>query len=193
MFSTIIADPPWSYDNTGTRGAAANQYSTMTIGDICDLPIADIANKDAVLLLWGTWPLLPEALQVMQAWGFKYVTGFPWVKIHGVPQTTLWGELIIKPRYGVGHWVRGCSEYVFVGRRGKVELPDKDFMGLISENYRHSRKPENLYDFAESLQGPYLEIFARRRRVGWTCIGNEITKRDIREDLSLLLTEEVAA
>jgi N6-adenosine-specific RNA methylase IME4 len=183
-YGVIIADPPWQYEQNKIRGAAENHYDVLTIDDICALPVQDAAADDAVLLLWATWPLLPEAMRVMGAWGFAYVSGFPWIKIHGAPQQDLWGEQFIRPRYGVGYWVRGCSEPLLIARRGKPALPSNDFMGLLSENYRHSRKPENLYHFAESLPGPYAELFARRPRSGWVCFGNEIDGRDIREVFS---------
>lgn len=192
-FSTIIADPPWSYEQNKIRGAAENHYNVMSIGDICALPVGDIAAPHATLLLWGTWPLLPEAQLVMHRWGFLFVTGFPWIKIHGAPQMDLWEKVVIRPRYGVGYWVRGCSELVLIGRRGTPNLPTEDFMGLLSENYHHSRKPDNIHHYAEQLAGPYLELFARRRRPGWTCLGNEITGNDIRDDLEQLADAEVSA
>jgi N6-adenosine-specific RNA methylase IME4 len=173
-YGVILSDPPWRYGNSGTRGAAENHYPTMALGEICALPIRELAADDAVLLLWATWPLLSEGLQVVEAWGFQYVTGFPWIKIHGMPRTNLWGEIEIRPRYGVGFWMRGCSELLLIGRRGAVSPPDRDFMGLLSENYGHSRKPDNVYEYAEALPGPYLEMFARRPRSGWDAYGNEI-------------------
>ncbi len=110
----------------------------------------------------------------MDAWGFQYKTGFPWIKILDEPRMSLFGDMIIKPQYGVGFWVRGASEYVAIGTRGKVSPPNSGFVGLLSENFQHSRKPENIYEIAESLPGPYLELFARRRRDGWDAFGNEI-------------------
>lgn len=173
-YGVILADPPWRYANAGTRGAAENHYSTMSTAELCALPVRDLAAPDSLLLLWATWPQLQEAVSVIEAWGFQYVTGFPWVKVHGEPRTNLWGEIQIRPRYGVGFWIRGCSEPLLIGRRGSVSPPDRDFMGLISENYAHSRKPDNVYEYAEAMPGPYLEMFARRPRVGWDQFGNEI-------------------
>lgn len=172
-YGVIIADPAWRYSNTGTEGSAEGEYGTMSTADVCALPVASLAAPDSVLLLWGTWPLLPDALRVMQAWGFRYVTGFPWIKIEGEPSRTLWGELEIKPQYGIGFWVRGCSEFVFVGRRGNVSPPADGFVGLLSQNFGHSRKPDSLHHYAESLPGPYLELFARRPRAGWDVWGNQ--------------------
>ena len=173
-YGVIIADPAWRYNNSGQNGAAEHEYATMSVADICVLPVQQLAADDSVLLLWGTWPLLPDAMRVMQAWGFRYVTGFPWIKIAGEPSRDMWGELDIKPQFGVGFWVRGCSEFVFVGRRGNVRPPTENFVGLLSENFGHSRKPDSLHHYAESMPGPYLELFARRAREGWDVWGNQV-------------------
>lgn len=166
-YGVIIADPPWPYQQFSERkqGAASAIYNLMTIDELCAMPIKDLSANDSILLLWGTWPKLPEALQVMMAWGFEYVTGFPWIKLDGNGI----------PVYGIGFWVRGCSEFVFIGRRGNVSPPRLDgFLGLMSPNLYHSRKPESLHEYAETLPGPYLELFGRRTRLGWTVFGNEI-------------------
>lgn len=173
-YGVIVADPPWAYRNRGVEGAAEREYATMATSDIKALPVADMALRDSVLFLWATWPNLPEAMRVVEAWGFDFVTGFPWIKIQGFPSVDLWGELDIKPQYGVGFWVRGCSEPLLIARRGNVSPPDGGFVGLLSENLRHSRKPENIYHIAERLPGPYLEMFARRPRAGWDAWGNEV-------------------
>lgn len=173
-YGVVLADPPWRYGNSGCRGAAENHYPTMSLAEICALPVASIAAPDSVLLLWATWPQLQEGLAVVKAWGFEYVTGFPWVKIVGEPTRDLWGDLDIKPQYGIGFWVRGCSELLLIGRRGNVSPPKDGFVGLLSENFRHSRKPDNLYHYAERLPGPRLEMFCRRARPGWDVFGNEV-------------------
>lgn len=173
-YKVILADPPWNYANAGCRGAAENHYPTMTLKQICALPVGELAAPDSILLLWATWPQLREGFEVVKAWGFDYVTGFPWLKIIGEPSINLWGEWDIKPQYGVGFWVRGCSEPLFIARRGNVSPPTDGFVGLLSENLRHSRKPENIYHYAETLDGPYVELFARRPRNGWDVWGNQI-------------------
>lgn len=173
-YSVILADPAWSYDNSGCRGAAANEYSTMTDKDIMALPVGNLAADDSILLMWATWPKLVEAcIPTMKAWGFEYVTGFPWVKVTDVSHT-LWGQIEISVPYGVGFWARGCTEPLLIGRRGKVSPPTDGFIGLLSPNLFHSRKPESIYHYAESLPGPYLELFARRERPGWHVWGNEV-------------------
>ena len=173
QYGVIVADCPWKYGNTGCRGAAENHYATMSVSDLAALPISLMASENAVLFQWATWPMLIEALDVMRAWGFTYVTGLPWIKIQGDPSRNLWGELCITPQYGVGFWVRGCSEPLLIGRRGDVSPMTSDLIGLLSDNLHHSRKPENVYHIAERLPCPYLELFARRGRTGWDVWGHE--------------------
>ena len=173
-YRVILADPPWSYSNSGTRGAAANIYPTMTDAALMALPVAELADDDAVLLLWATWPKLAEAcLPIVAAWGFQYVTAFPWVKVTDVSRD-LWGELRISVPYGVGFWARGTSEPLLIAKRGNPKPPPNGFIGLLSPNLRHSRKPDSVYECAEAMPGPYLEMFARRPRIGWDAFGNQI-------------------
>ena len=173
-YGVILADPPWSYANAGCRGAAANEYITMTDADIARLPIADLAAENCVLLMWATWPKLAEAcLPALAGWGFNYITAFPWVKVTSV-SPTLWGAIEITVPYGVGFWARGTSEPLLIGKRGKPSPPPNGFIGLLSPNLHHSRKPESIYEYAEAMPGPYLELFARRRRPGWDAWGNEV-------------------
>ena len=167
-YGVIVADPPWPYQQFSERkqGAASAEYNLMTMDELYGIPIKDMASEDSILLLWGTWPKLPEAVQTMNAWGFEYVTGFPWVKLNKN------GNGIY---YGIGFWVRGCSEFVLIGRRGNVSPPRLEgFLGLMSPNLKHSHKPEDIYAIAESLPGPYLELFSRRSRRGWHSFGNEV-------------------
>lgn len=173
-YRVIVADPPWNYGNAGCRGAAENHYPTMNVEQICALPIEALAADDSMLFLWATWPQLVEAMAVVKAWGFEYLTGLPWVKIVGLPSVDLWGDLKIKAQYGVGFWIRGCTEPLLIARRGSVAPMSGDLIGLLSENLRHSRKPENVYHIAERLEGPYVELFARRPRKGWDSWGNHI-------------------
>lgn len=176
-YRVIIADPPWRYGGGGEsfRGSAEHHYPTVTPQELGEIPVKDWADPaGCVLLLWSTWPMLPTALGLIGAWGFEYVTGFPWLKLQGAPQLTLEGGWSYRPSYGVGFWARGCSEMVLVARRGNPAPPPLNFVGILSERFEHSRKPENLYEYAESMPGPYLELFARRARAGWDAWGNEI-------------------
>lgn len=185
-YGVIVADPPWLYEQATTtlQGTTGHHYHDLSIDDLCGLPVSSVAAKDSILLLWCTWPQLLEGLRLVEAWGYKYVTGFPWIKIQGTPQVNLAGAVNLKPQYGVGFWTRGCSEFVLIARRGNVSPPKNGWVGILSPNFQHSRKPENLYDFAESIPGPYLELFARRPRDGWTSLGDGIDGKDIRDALA---------
>lgn len=179
QYGVILADPPWAYNNGG-NGAAHNHYPTMTEAQIAAMPVEMVAAKDSVLILWSTWPQMAAALTVMGMWGFRYVTGFPWIKIrsieinvhNGVPVDAM--DVSFKPVYGTGFWVRGASECVLVGRRGHPRPPSTHPLGLLCHAAQHSRKPVDIYDYAESMDGPYLELFARRAYRGWDAWGNEV-------------------
>jgi len=174
-YGVILADPPWPYSDGGHgNGRARDHYPLMKIKDIFDLPIKHMLCEDAVMILWSTWPQLDNAFKLIGHWGFEFVTGFPWLKTYDPPFCDLFGETIIKPTYGTGCWVRGCSEPILIGKHGNAKHPKNGWMGLISERMNHSRKPDTIYQYAESFPGPYLELFARRRREGWDLWGNEL-------------------
>lgn len=177
-YGVILADPPWSYNNSGISGAAQKHYQTMGIDDICRLPILDVVADDAVLILWSVWPLLDQAFSVIEAWGFTYKTGMPWIKLNGIPSTSLFGEVVMTAYPGQGWWVRGTSEPLLICVRGSARPPEHPPVGLISERMRHSKKPSNAHEYAELFPGPYLELFARRTRPGWDVWGNEV-KSDV--------------
>lgn len=159
-FRVIYADPPWRYQNTSFATSAEAHYPTLSVPEICALPIPDLAAEDSILLLWATNPLLPEALEVIQAWGYTYKQNYVWVKDRVLP--------------GFHHLSK--HELLLVATRGSC-LPTGKLVPSVIEAPRkeHSRKPE-LYGMIESLYpGPYLELFARNRenRTGWTFWGNE--------------------
>lgn len=195
----VYADPPWSYSNQG-RGAAGNHYATMSLDAIKALPIADLASPDAVLFLWATMPLLPEALDVGRAWGFEYKTcAFTWVKYH---------EASGKPCMGGGMWTRANAELCLLFVRGEppgrvsaavrqlveskperwicdgchreyTEHPGTGDSGQVLRAPRgvHSAKPAAVRARIDELMGPDLprvELFARERVEGWDAWGNEI-------------------
>jgi len=164
-YQIIYADPPWSYKNKRTGGTmqsgAANKYSTMSVGDICALPVSDISDRNSVLFLWATVPLLPEALEVMKAWGFKYKTMLTWRKIMSL---------------GMGFWFRGQTEHLLLGVRGKVKAFRIQKPNFVQCKVgRHSQKPQEFRDLIEmaSLQ-PRIELFAREKTDGWDVWGNEV-------------------
>lgn len=187
-FHTLLVDPPWEYRVWTAKGghkSASAHYDTQTSSWVENLPVAQVCKPDCCLFLWATWPTLPDALKVIEAWGFTYKTlGFDWIKL--VKSQT--------PRMGLGYWTRSNSEPCLFATRGKPQRLDKGVSQIIECGIgRHSEKPLETYERIERLvAGPYLEMFARPeggllpQRDGWTRIGNEITGRDICEDLALL-------
>lgn len=159
-FPVIYADPPWEYSNTGLGGNVADKYPTMSTDDICGMRVADKSTSNAVLFLWATNPLLEDALRVVKAWGFEYKTNFAWTK---TTQTT-------------GFYCYGRHELLLVCVRGSA-LPKPDSLvasHVHAASGEHSRKPDEFYALIERMyDGPYLELFARRTREGWTAFGNE--------------------
>lgn len=182
-YGVILCDPPWEYSNTGVNAAAEKHYPTMSPIDIGNLPVRDIVADDSVLLLWATWPMLGTAIDTMRNWRFGYVTGFPWVKVTSIARSMFTHDLEMQVLYGVGFWARGCSEPLLIGRRGNPDLPTGNMIGLLSPNLHHSKKPNDIYAYAESLEGPYCELFARRKRDGWTSMGFNIDGMDINDAL----------
>ena len=172
-YGAILADCPWEYNarsNTKTRfsGGAMAHYPTMTTDDICNLPIGSIADKDCALVLWATFPKLPEALRVMNAWGFRYVTvAFNWFK------TSKNGS----PFFGVGYYTKSNSEIALLGVKGKMK-PVSNFVSqvIVAERERHSKKPDIIRDKIVELFGdiPRIELFAREKTDGWDTWGNEV-------------------
>ena len=165
----IYADPPWRYDNKGGQGVAENHYPTMNINDICALPVADLAAKDSALFLWATFPMLPEALRVIEAWGFKFKTvAFVWLKQNRKAKTWF---------YGLGFWTRGNAEVCLLATRGKPKRQDNSIhQFIISPLEAHSKKPDEARDKIVRLMGdlPRVELFARQTPPGWDVWGNEV-------------------
>ena len=179
-FNLCIADPAWSYDQKGTNGAADNHYKTMGMDELMALGplVSDVMAKDAIIMVWGTWPLLKETIQFVEACGFEYKTcGGLWAKTN--KKSPGWFM-------GPGFYVRGNSEFVLLGKRGKPVRVDRGVRQIMTDPVSaHSRKPDVLHRRAEQLMGdvPRLEIFARRPMPGWHCLGNELDQRDLRESL----------
>lgn len=168
-YSVIYADPPWGYRNKASYGAASDHYKTMTFNDIKSLPVADLAEKDCTLFLWATFPTLPDALEVMASWGFRYKTlGFLWVKLNRKSKSLFWG---------LGNWTRSNPEVCLLGVRGR---PERMCAGVhsvvIAPVDRHSKKPDSVRERIGKLLGdvPRLELFARERAPGWDAWGDEV-------------------
>lgn len=174
-FGAILADPPWSFKTWGGKTCTphrseADHYSTMKHEALEDIPVNDWAAKDCALFMWVVDSHLPDAIRLMEAWGFEYKTiAFTWVK------TTKDGS---RPSMGMGYWTRKAAEICLLGTRGKVKRISKGVRQVITEPRReHSRKPDETHSRVEQLVGgPYLEMFARQTREGWTAWGNETEK-----------------
>lgn len=171
-FTTILADPPWRFDNRTGKMAPEHQrllrYQTMTMEEILELPVNRLAAARAHLYLWIPNALISEGLEVMRRWGFTYKTNLVWYKIRkdGGPDGR-----------GVGFYFRNVTELVLFGVRGNMRTLDsgRTQTNIITTRKReHSRKPDELYEIIEACSpGPYLELFARHSRKGWVQWGNE--------------------
>lgn len=175
-FAVLVADPPWAFgDNLpgGTRGAASN-YPTLSVDSLCKFPLP-ILTPDATLFLWRVASMQEEALAVVRGWGFTLKTEVIWLK------KTKYG----KRWFGMGRTVRAEHETCLIATRGRPVTLDLsirstfetelDCDGFEAKTGRHSEKPEEFYKIVEQLRsGPYCELFARRLREGWTCLGNEV-------------------
>lgn len=168
-YAVIYADPPWGYRNRGTRAAAEKHYRTMSIGDIKALPVTDIAAADCVLFLWATFPMLPEALETVRAWGFRYKTlAFCWVKRNRTSPGWFWG---------LGNWTRSNPEVCLLAVRGRPARVSASVHSLIDSPVgKHSAKPKEVRERIVDLMGdiPRIELFARERAPGWDCWGDEV-------------------
>jgi N6-adenosine-specific RNA methylase IME4 len=172
-FSTILADPPWRFQNSTGKVAPEHKrlkrYHTMTFDEIRAMPIDAHAAERSHLYLWCPNALLDEGLSVMKCWGFKYKTNIVWYKIRkdGGPDGR-----------GVGFYFRNVTELLLFGIRGKMRTlkPGRTQVNLLNtRKQEHSRKPEEAYQIIEACSpGPFLELFARERRKGWTQWGDEL-------------------
>jgi N6-adenosine-specific RNA methylase IME4 len=168
-FRVIYADPPWQYNNAGVinednYGRAERHYPTMSISELCALPIRDLAEDNAVLFLWVTSPLLAECFEVIRAWGFQYKTSFVWDKI----------------KHNFGHYNSVRHEFLLICTRGSCTPDDNklfDSVQSIERSSKHSEKPEEFRDIIETLytRGRKIELFARSVNEGWEAWGNEST------------------
>jgi N6-adenosine-specific RNA methylase IME4 len=172
-YNVIYADPPWSFKTFSDKGkdrSPENHYNVMSLQDICNLPVNNIANDDSVLLMWVVDPLLDKAFKVIEAWGFKYKTvGFTWAKTNKKSMGFF---------TGLGYWTRGNPEMCLLATKGKPKRISKSVPQLVVEQRReHSRKPDIMYNHIENLlEGPYIELFARTQRSGWDSWGNQTDK-----------------
>ena len=160
-YNVIYADPPWTYRNTGVEGAVDKEYPTMTIDELCKMPIKELLPQNAVLFLWVTNPILEECFPVIKSWDFSYKTNFCWFKKN--------------KKTGIGFYVRGIHELLLICIKGQM-LPVFTPLSVIEMDAKeHSRKPD-IYNLIEKMYPncKYLELFHRgAKRKGWTQWGEQ--------------------
>lgn len=165
----------WKTDTgPGNRNA---DYQTMTIEEIAALPVGEIAAPDCALFMWGIWVLLPEALDVIKAWGFTYKScAFDWMKANASQPDMFREDSDVQ--MGLGYWTRANTEYCLLATRGSPKRLSKSVrQGIIEPRRQHSRKPTCVYERIERLvEGPRVELFARNTRPGWSSWGNQVGK-----------------
>ena len=159
-YKTILADPPWDIQQKGKSRGAIKHYNLMTLYRIKAMPIADLVEENSHCWLWVTNATLEAGFDVLRAWGVTPRSIYTWVK----------------PRLGLGVYLRNCTEHLLLGTRGKAPI---QFKGQMNWGFMplqdHSHKPEEVYDIIERCsEGNYLELFARRPRHGWDIWGNEV-------------------
>ena len=182
-YQIIYADPPWDYDDKKNCDPKMGgiTYPVLKLPILKTLKVPEICDKNCLLFLWVTGPKLPEAIELMKAWGFKYLTvAFNWIKINRD------GSL----RTGLGHYSRSCSEFVLLGKKGSIKrVNNKVLQGLMEPIRGHSSKPLEIRERILKLVGPLsmIELFARERDHRIDCIGNDISGKDISVEIEELL------
>lgn len=170
-YDVIVADPPWrfrTWSETNQAKSASRHYALMTTTDIKALRVDELAQRDCLLLLWATAPMLPQAFEVMAAWGFRYKSSMIWRKL--TPSK--------KVRMGTGYWARSMHEQILIGSLGNPKK-FKAFPSLFDGTAReHSRKPDEFFNLVErhTIGARRVELFSREMRPGWSTWGNEIEK-----------------
>ena len=171
-YNIIYADPPWNFATWSRKSHkhVSKHYSTMTIEEIMRLPVNELADDNAVLFIWVTFPNLPHVLKVIEAWGFKYKTiGFTWIKQNKKSNSLFWG---------MGYYTRSNAEVCLLATKGKPlpRLSHSVHSAIVSKVEEHSKKPDEVRDRIVELFGdiPRIELFARQCVDGWDAWGNEI-------------------
>ena len=170
-YNVIYCDPPRAYrvwSQKGNGRSAESHYSTMSLEDIKALPVGDLAEKDCALFMWITFPLLNEAFNVLDAWGFTYKSvAFVWVKQNKKSPSLFWG---------MGYWTRANAELCIIATKGSPKRQSRGVHQIIlSPIEEHSKKPDETRDRIVELMGdvPRIELFARQKTPGWDVWGNE--------------------
>ena len=171
-YRVILADPAWMFALRSPKGEGKSpqaHYRCMPLADIQALPVSQLAAPDCACIMWATAPQLPQALEVLTAWGFTFKSAGAWAKQS--PTGASWA-------FGPGYVYRSAAEFWLLGTIGRPAQHSRSIRNLIVAPRReHSRKPDQMHTDIEALfDGPYVELFARSLRPGWDCWGNETTK-----------------
>ena len=171
-YKIIYADPPWQYkvySKKGSMRSAESHYPTMSIDEICRLPVETLADENCVLFMWVTFPVLKECFSVLSAWGFTYKTvAFVWVKQNRKSDGLFWG---------LGYWTRANAEICILATKGHPKRISASVHQVILSNVEaHSKKPDETRERIVALVGdlPRIELFARQKKDGWDSWGNEV-------------------
>jgi N6-adenosine-specific RNA methylase IME4 len=201
-FRVLLADPPWTFTNRSAKGEGKNpnqHYPCMTLDDIRAIPVRALAARDAALFVWVTWPLMPVWVKVILEWGFDYA-GLAWEWIKFNPET---GKYAFGPGYGTRKNLEPCllatcgnpslrtsiDDLFSVDAKGSRSVRDfiewNPFDCIRAPRREHSRKPDEQYERIETLfDGPYVELFARHRRPGWSAWGNQTDRFEPHEEVA---------
>lgn len=197
-FGAIIVDYPWYLQTYSERGNnRAPKYPVMTKERGMNMPMEAVMAKDCYVFMWTSGPFVKQAFDICEAWGLEYST-YPFVWIKPTRRTAAQGKFFFQIEddenweKGNGYVTMANAEIVLGFKRGRPERINSGVRQLIVHpRMEHSRKPDDAHERVEQLyQGPFLELFARRKYPGWVCVGNQLTKRDIYEDLQLLAEAE---
>lgn len=170
-YQIIYADPPWQYSDRLPKGhgGAEEHYETMSMVSLKNLPIKNITDTNCVLFLWTTFPFLPEALEIINSWGFAYKTNaFVWIKRNKSDCGFF---------FGLGRWTRGNGEPCLLAVKGKPKRINNAISSLVFDPLtKHSKKPDIVRNRIVQLMGniPRIELFAREKTEGWDVWGNEV-------------------
>lgn len=211
-YTVIYADPPWEYDNPKDHKAAlgGTPYKQISLKELKELPIQQIAADDCALFMWATIPKLPEAIELMKAWGFKYTTGpFTWLKLNPTGELivadkdyVLSNEITIKKGSiilnggiysGLGHWSNGNQEIIIMGKKGHPKRFAKNVkQPIVAPRSKHSRKPDDARQRIRLLMGdvPRIELFATETPEGWDVVGGAVDGLDISESLQKIIDKQ---
>lgn len=175
-YRTVYADPPWRF-NDKLDDSRKKPYATMTVKELCELPVKNIVDKKAHLYLWVASAFLEEGLKIIKAWGFDYKCHIVWLK--RTKNGKIW--------FGMGHYFRHCNELCLFATRGNLKTMTnntRNYIDAKKPERHHAAKPDIMYELIEkNSPPPYLEMFATQTRNGWTSMGYEIGGIDIRKKL----------